>query len=105
MRASSAIPIFIGRLHFRSEEERGRAKKMGIADEARIYRTEDLASGKDLRFVATGVTDGEVLKGVHFFARGARTHSLLLDRLMGKLRFIDTTHFEDIDHPPLIRLE
>jgi fructose-1,6-bisphosphatase/sedoheptulose 1,7-bisphosphatase-like protein len=46
-----------------------------------------------------------VLKGVHFFARGARTHSILLDRLMGKLRFIDTTHFEDIDQPPLIRLE
>src|SRR5438552_3450955 len=95
----------IGRLRFRSDEERRRAKKMGIADEARIYRTEDLASGNDLRFAATGVTDGEVLKGVHFFARGARTHSLLLDRLMGKLRFIDTTHFEDIDHPPLIRLE
>src|SRR5207245_263288 len=59
----------------------------------------------DIRFVATGVTDGEVLKGVHFCARGARTHSILLDRLMGKLRFIDTTHFEDIEHPPIIRLE
>src|SRR5438034_1249606 len=95
----------LGRLRFRNDDERRRAKKMGIADEERIYRTEDLASGNDIRFVATGVTDGEVLKGVHFFARGARTHSLLLDRLMGKLRFIDTTHFEDIDHPPLIRLE
>jgi fructose-1,6-bisphosphatase/sedoheptulose 1,7-bisphosphatase-like protein len=95
----------LGRLRFRNDEERRRAQKMGIADESRVYRTEDLASGKDLRFVATGVTDGEVLKGVHFFARGARTHSILLDRLMGKLRFIDTTHFEDIDHPPLIRLE
>src|SRR4029078_3201775 len=95
----------IGRLRFRSDEERARAKKMGIADESRIYRTEDLASGNDIRFVATGVTDGGLLKGVHFFARGARTHSILLDRLMGKLRFIDTTHFEDIDHPPLIRLE
>src|SRR6266480_577103 len=61
---------------------------------------EDLASGNDIRFVATGVTDGDVLRGVHFFARGAATHSILLDRLMGKLRFIDTTHFEDIDHPP-----
>src|SRR5437016_5120291 len=95
----------LGRLRFRNDEERRRAKKMGVADEERVYRTEDLASGTDIRFVATGVTDGEVLKGVHFFARGARTHSLLLDRLMGKLRFIDTTHFEDIDHPPLIRLE
>jgi fructose-1,6-bisphosphatase II len=95
----------LGRLRFRSDDERRRAKKMGIADETRIYRTEDLASGDDIRFVATGVTDGEVLKGVHFFARGARTHSILLDRLMGKLRFIDTTHFEDIEHPPIIRLE
>jgi fructose-1,6-bisphosphatase II len=95
----------IGRLRFRNDEERARARKMGIVDENRIYRTEDLASGNDIRFVATGVTDGEVLQGVHFFARGARTHSILLDRLMGKLRFIDTTHFEDIERPPIIRLE
>jgi fructose-1,6-bisphosphatase II len=95
----------LGRLKFRNDEERARAKKMGIVDEERIYRTEDLASGNDIRFVATGVTDGDVLRGVHFFARGARTHSIILDRLMGKLRFIDTTHFEDIAHPPLIRLE
>ena len=94
----------LGRLKFRNDE-RARARKMGIVDQERIYRTEDLASGKDIRFVATGVTDGDVLRGVHFFARGAATHSILLDRLMGKLRFIDTTHFEDIDHPPLIRLE
>jgi len=78
---------------------------MGIAHEDRVYATEDLASGNDIRFVATGVTDGDVLRGVHYFARGAATHSILLDRLMGKLRFIDTTHFEDIDNPPIIRLE
>ena len=95
----------LGRLKFRNEEERTRARAMGIADEQRIYRTEDLASGRDIRFVATGVTDGDVVRGVHFFARGARTHSILIDRLMGKLRFIDTTHFDDIGNPPLIRLE
>ena len=95
----------LGRLKFRNDEERARAKNMGVVDENRIYRTDDLASGKDLRFVATGVTDGDVLKGVHFFARGAATHSILLDRMMGKLRFIDTTHFEDIERPPIIRLE
>src|SRR5207249_4654923 len=95
----------LGRLRFRNDEERARAKKMGIADETRIYSTEDLASGNDIRFVATGVTDGEVLEGVHFFARGALTHSILLDRMMGKLRFIDTTRFEDIEQPPIIRLE
>ncbi|TMG38848.1 MAG: class II fructose-bisphosphatase [Chloroflexi bacterium] len=94
----------LGRLRFRSDEERARARKMGVADETRVYRTEDLASGKDIRFIATGVTDGDVLQGVRLFARGARTHSILLDRRMGKLRFIDTIHYEDIDNPPIIRL-
>jgi fructose-1,6-bisphosphatase II len=94
----------LGRLAFRNDDERARAKKMGVTDEKRIYRTEDLASGTDIRFIATGVTDGDVLQGVHVFARGARTHSILLDRRMGKLRFIDTTHYEDIDKPPIIRL-
>src|SRR5712692_6919390 len=48
----------LGRLKLRSDEERSRARKMGIVDEDRVYRTEDLASGKDIRFIATGVTDG-----------------------------------------------
>src|SRR5438445_2715331 len=69
----------LGRLKFRSDEERARAKKMGITAEGRIYRTEDLASGNDIRFVATGVTDGEPLPGGVFFPHGARTHSVLLD--------------------------
>ena len=94
----------LGRLAFRNEEERARARRMGVADGNKIYRTEDLASGDELRFVATGVTDGEVLRGVRFIARGVRTHSILLDRKAGRLRFIDTTHFEDPKNPPLIRL-
>ncbi len=93
----------LGRLKFRNDEERRRARQMGIADEDRVYRTEDLASGDELRFIATGVTDGEVLEGVRFQARGVRTHSIILDRKAGKLRFIDTTHFDDIAHPPIIR--
>ncbi len=94
----------LARLRFRNDEERARARKMGITDETRIYRTEDLASGRDLRFIATGVTDGDLLQGVRFFARGARTHSVLLDLRMGKLRFIDTQHFEEPARPPVIRL-
>ena len=77
---------------------------MGIKDENRIYRTEDLARGKDIRFVATGVTDGELLQGVRFFARGARTHTILLDGRMGKVRFINTQHFEDPAKPPVVRI-
>jgi fructose-1,6-bisphosphatase II len=94
----------LGRLKFRNEEERARAKKMGIKDESRIYSTEDLASGNDIRFVATGVTDGELLRGVRFFSRGARTHSVLLDASRGRVRFIDTQQFDDPAHPPIIRL-
>jgi len=94
----------LARLKFRSDEERERAKKMGVTDERRIYRTEDLASGKDLRFIATGVTDGELLQGVRFFNKGVRTHSVLLDSSMGKLRFIDTHHFDDPEDPPIVRL-
>ncbi len=94
----------LGRLKFRNDAERERAKKMGVVDDGRVYRTEDLASGRDVRFVATGVTDGDLLQGVRFFAGGARTHSVLMDRRLGKLRFIDTTHFEDPANPPVVRL-
>ncbi|CAN5212958.1 class II fructose-bisphosphatase [soil metagenome] len=94
----------VARLKFRSDDERERARKMGVEDESRIYRTEDLASGKDLRFIATGVTDGELLQGVRFFNKGVRTHSVILDRALGKMRFIDTTHFDDPEEPPTVRL-
>jgi len=94
----------LGRLRFRNPEERERGRKMGIADENRIYRSEDLAPGKDVRFIATGVTDGDLLQGVRFFRRGSRTHSMLLDHRAGTLRFVDATHFDDADNPPLIRL-
>jgi fructose-1,6-bisphosphatase II len=94
----------LGRLKFATDEERTRARKMGITDLDRVYRTEDLAPGHDLRFIATGVTDGDVLHGVRFFNRGARTHSMLLDRKAGTLRFMDATHFDDPERPPNIRL-
>jgi fructose-1,6-bisphosphatase II len=94
----------LGRLKFRNDDERARAKRMGVTDENKVYRTEELASGKDIRFVATGVTDGELLQGVRFFARGVRTHSVLLDGRMGKMREIDTQHFEDLANPPVVRL-
>lgn len=94
----------LGRLRFRSEEERERGRKMGIADETKVYRTDDLAPGEDVRFIATGVTNGDLLDGVRFFKRGARTHSLVLDHRAGTLRFINTQHFDDPKNPPLIRL-
>jgi fructose-1,6-bisphosphatase II len=64
------------RFRFRNDDERTRAARMGIADDDHVYTTEELASGENLVFAASGVTDGDLLQGVHFFGGGARTHSL-----------------------------
>ena len=64
------------RFRFRNDEEQARGAAMGHGDEDRVYTTEDLASGDQLVFAATGVTDGDLLQGVRFFGGGARTHSL-----------------------------
>jgi fructose-1,6-bisphosphatase II len=95
-----------GKFVWRSDEERERARAMGVDvdDTDRVYFTEDLASGKEVVFSATGVTDGELLRGVRFFGGGARTHSLLMSYTRGVVRFIDTVHTFDRDLPPRVRL-
>ena len=77
---------------------------MGTADEDRVYRTEDLASGDRLVFAATGVTAGELLQGVRFFGGGARTHSLVMAYQTKQVRFVDTVHMFDRERPPAVRL-
>jgi fructose-1,6-bisphosphatase II len=92
------------RFRYRSNEERERGARMGHGDEDRIYRTEDLASGENLVFAATGVTDGDLLNGVRFFGGGARTHSLVMAYRTKTVRFVDTVHMFDRDRPPSVRL-
>jgi fructose-1,6-bisphosphatase II len=93
------------RFRFRNDEERERAKKMlGHADETKVYRTEDLASGENLIFAATGVTGGDLLEPVRFFGGGARTHSLVMAYQAKQVRFVDTVHMFDRDRPPAVRL-
>jgi fructose-1,6-bisphosphatase II len=82
---------FQGRLKFRNDGERARAKAMGIEDPTRIYRAEELAKG-DVMFAATGVTGSDFLKGVRFFAGGAETHSIVMRSKTGTVRFITATH-------------
>jgi fructose-1,6-bisphosphatase II len=82
---------FQGRLKFRNAEERARAKKMGIDDEHRVYRADELAKG-DVMFAATGVTSSDFLKGVRFFAQGAETHSIVMRSKTGTTRFVTATH-------------
>jgi fructose-1,6-bisphosphatase II len=92
------------RFRFRNEEERQRAFRMGAADEDHVYTTTELASGENLVFAATGVTDGDLLSGVRFFGGGARTHSLVMAYQTGQIRFVDTVHMFDREKPPAVRL-
>src|ERR1700736_5658847 len=71
-----------------------RLAKMGVKDPKRIYSTEDLAPGKKMIFACTGVTDGNLLKGVRFFGEGVRTTSMILTLDDRQVRFIDSVHLE-----------
>jgi len=92
------------RLVFRSDTERERAQGMGHGDPTRVYRTDELASGENVVFAATGVTKGDLLEGVRFFGGGARTHSLVMAFQTKQVRFVDTVHMFDRNRPPAVRL-
>jgi fructose-1,6-bisphosphatase class II len=84
----------LARLVVSKPEHEERVAQMGIKDPKRIYDTEDLAPGKKLIFACTGVTDGNLLRGVRFFGEGIRTQSLILTLDQRQVRFIDTVHLE-----------
>ncbi|MGK5083909.1 class II fructose-bisphosphatase [Bdellovibrionota bacterium FG-1] len=85
---------FQGQLIFRKEDERERARKMGITDFNRIYGIDELAQG-NVMFCATGVTQGTFLNGVRFFSGGAHTTSVVMRSLSGTIRFIEAEHHFD----------
>lgn len=82
---------FQGRLIFEDNEDKARAKRMGIEDLTRKYKLEDLAKG-DVMFAATGVTDGSMLRGVRRFPGGAHTHSIIMRSATGTVRMIEAEH-------------
>jgi len=75
-------------------EHEKRCEQMGIKDPKRIYRSRDLASGQNIVFAATGVTDGTLMKGVRFFGDGIRTTSLVMQTHPHRIRFIDSIHVD-----------
>jgi fructose-1,6-bisphosphatase II len=81
-----------GRLKPRNDQEVERARRIGIKDVDRVYGIGELARGADVMFAATGVTDGDLLRGVRFFGGGARTHSVVMRHRSGTVRFIEATH-------------
>lgn len=80
-----------GRLKPRNEQEIERARAMGIKDIHKKFSIEELAGG-EVMFAATGVTDGDYLRGVHFFTGGATTQSVVMRSKTRTIRFIDATH-------------
>jgi fructose-1,6-bisphosphatase II / sedoheptulose-1,7-bisphosphatase len=80
-----------GRLLFRNDDEKARAKRWGITDLNRKYGLLDLAKG-DVMFAATGVTDGPMLKGVRRHAGGASTNSIIMRSKTGTIRRIEAAH-------------
>ncbi|WP_270180399.1 class II fructose-bisphosphatase [Alkalihalobacillus sp. CinArs1] len=81
-----------GKLLPQNEEEMRRCREMGIVDVSRVLRMEDLVRGEDAIFAATGVTDGELLKGVRFKGTAGTTQSVVMRAKSGTVRFIDGKH-------------
>ncbi|HUO88102.1 MAG TPA: class II fructose-bisphosphatase [Rhizomicrobium sp.] len=79
------------RLVFRNDDERARAAKWGITDLKRKYSLLDMASG-DVVFAATGVTDGSMLKGVHYQGNFITTHSVVMRSATHTVRWIEARH-------------
>lgn len=87
-----------GRLVFMDDHERERAVMMGITDFNRVYNAEDMARG-NVFFAATGVTTGDLLKGVRYFSGGAETHSVVMRSKSRTVRFVSSLHY--FDYKPL----
>ncbi len=80
-----------GRLWPRNEEDRRNILDAGY-DIDKVLMLDDLVSGDDVFFAATGVTDGELLRGVRYFGDGASTQSLVMRSKSGTIRMIDAQH-------------
>jgi len=82
----------LGRLVPKDEAQAERIRSMGIRDPRKVFRTEELAPGREIIFAAAGVTEGSLLKGVRFFGEGERVNSLVMTCASRSLRFIDSIH-------------
>lgn len=85
----------LGKLRPLEKWQEDRLLEMGYTNHDKIYETEELASGNDIIFVATGVTDGDLLRGVRFFGGGIRTSSLFMSLKTSTIRFVDTIYKDE----------
>jgi fructose-1,6-bisphosphatase II len=85
-----------GRLIPENEKDKERIIKMGLLDPTKLLLMDDLIHGDDVIFAATGITDGDLLRGVRYDGHGATTHSIVMRGLTGTVRYIKATHRLDI---------
>ncbi len=90
---------FQGKLVPYSQQEKDRCRRMGISDTDKVLYMDDLVKGNEAYFAATGVSDGELLKGVLYYGnRRAKTHSIIMRAETGTIRFIEAIH--QLDRKP-----
>ncbi len=80
-----------GRLYPRNEEEREKLVGTGF-DIERVLTTDDLVSGQDVFFAATGITNGSLLRGVKYWPDGATTWSMVMRSRSGTIRYVEAEH-------------
>lgn len=82
----------MGRLLFDTQEQKNRARLLGITDFNKKYLVEDMARGDDVMFAATGVTDGNMLSGVKLKNGRLQTNSIAMSSKYKTIRYIKTLH-------------
>jgi len=81
-----------GKLTPMNDEQRERCKDMGV-DVEKVLTLEDLVKGNEILFAATGISDGELLKGVGFYENNmAKTYSVVMRAETGTIRFVEALH-------------
>ena len=101
---AAAMRCLGGQIHARlvtvDEAQRARVRELGLeADADKLMTREELAPGKNILFCATGITDGQLLRGVRFFGGGYRTSTLYMSLHRRVIRFVDTIQREDLATP------
>lgn len=81
-----------GRLCPDNSAQEERIKSMGIAEPRRLLTMEHMVKGNDCYFAATGITDGDLVKGVRFHGQAASTHSIVMRYQSGTIRYVEATH-------------
>jgi len=100
---AAAMRCLGGEIHARltplNDEQRRRIDEEGIEDPNRLYTSVDLASGENIILCCTGITDGQLLKGIRLFGGGHRASSLYMSLSRHLIRFVESIHRDDPETP------